>query len=50
MVSLVGANNGYLYTGAIQVDRPAANFTQRAVPAHVAANVQLEAYMIAWYG
>jgi len=47
--ALVGANNGYLYTGAVRADRPVENFTPRVVPAHSSANVPLEASFITWY-
>lgn len=47
--SLVGVNNGYLYSGTVQADRPVTNYTPRIVPAHSAASVPLEASFIAWY-
>lgn len=46
---LLGENNGYLYTGTVRDDRPAAAYTPRIVPAHAAATVPLEASMISWY-
>ncbi|MDE2310902.1 MAG: alpha-glucan family phosphorylase [Betaproteobacteria bacterium] len=47
--SLVGANNGYLYTGTVQAGRPVTHYTPRIVPAHSAASVPLEASLITWY-
>jgi starch phosphorylase len=46
---MVGANNGYLYTGTVLADRPIANYTPRVIPAHISANVPLEASFITWY-
>ena len=46
---LVGAANGYTYTAAVPTTRPAADYTPRLVPHHVAARVPLEANFILWH-
>jgi starch phosphorylase len=40
--------NGYLYTASIQGNRPASDFTPRAVPYHPSVAVPLEANHILW--
>jgi starch phosphorylase len=45
---LTGAGNGYLYTVAVNADRPAADYTARVIPSHEAAAVPLEAGQILW--
>jgi starch phosphorylase len=45
---LIGAVNGYLFTGRVPADRTASNYTPRVVPYHVHAAVPLEAAQILW--
>jgi starch phosphorylase len=45
---LVGAMNGYLYTGQVPASRPAADYTPRIIPHHPDAAVPLEAPQILW--
>ena len=47
--SLMGVNNGYLYTGVVQSDRAVTDYTPRVIPAHLSANIPLEASLITWY-
>ncbi|HXW57353.1 MAG TPA: alpha-glucan family phosphorylase [Candidatus Cybelea sp.] len=46
---LVGSANGFMYTVAIPVVRPAADYTPRLVPQHSGALVPLEAPFILWH-
>lgn len=46
---LVGAANGFAYSAVVPVTRPAADYTPRLVPQHVAALVPLEAPFILWH-
>jgi starch phosphorylase len=45
---LVGSENGFMYTVAIPVSRPAADYTPRLIPKHSGAFVPLEASFILW--
>jgi starch phosphorylase len=47
--ALLGAENGYTWTAKVPADRPAADFTPRAVPSHPGAQVPLECSQILWY-
>jgi glycogen phosphorylase len=46
---LVGTANGFVYSGAVPADRPAADYTPRLVPYHSGAVVPLEAPFILWH-
>ena len=46
---LVGAVNGYLYSGSVPATRPAADYTPRAVPNFPGLSVPLEASQILWH-
>ena len=46
---LVGAASGFTYTAIIPTNRPAADYTPRLVPQHVAGLVPLEAPFILWH-
>jgi starch phosphorylase len=46
--SLVGAAGGYLYSVSVPAERPASDYTPRAVAFHPDAIVPLEAREIAW--
>jgi starch phosphorylase len=43
-----GAVNGYIYHARVSAQRPAAHYTPRIVPGHVAAAVPMEAGFILW--
>jgi starch phosphorylase len=45
---LIGAVNGYVYSGGVPATRPAEHFSLRIVPAHPAARVPLEEPHILW--
>jgi len=45
----IGAGNAYTWTTSISADRPASDFTARAVPWHPAGLVPLECSKILWY-
>jgi len=45
---LVGADNGYIYTGQIPATRPAGDFTARIVPHHPGVAIPLEDNHILW--
>jgi len=45
---LVGAENGYVYSGMVPATRPATDFTARAIPFRAGAAVPLEATQILW--
>src|ERR1700733_11252148 len=45
---LVGSENGFMYTAAVPVSRPAADYTPRLIPEHSGALVPLEAPYILW--
>jgi len=45
---LIGAVNGYLFTGRVPANRPASHYTPRVVPYHPQAMVPLEAAHILW--
>ena len=47
--SLVGSENGFVYTARIAAKRPAADYTPRLVPHNDAASVPLEAAFILWH-
>jgi starch phosphorylase len=47
---LPGTVNGYQYTGSVQADRPAKNYTLRIIPYHPLIHVPLEENHIMWYG
>jgi starch phosphorylase len=47
--SLVGAENGFMYTASIPATRPAADYTPRLVPEHSGAFVPLETSFILWH-
>jgi starch phosphorylase len=47
--ALVGAANGYSYTGSVPAERPLAHYTPRIVPVHASASTPLEETLILWH-
>jgi starch phosphorylase len=45
---LVGAENGYVYSGTVPATRPAADYTPRVIPFRTGTVVPLEAAQILW--
>jgi starch phosphorylase len=45
----IGAGSAYVWSAAIAADRPASDYTPRAIPWHPAALVPLECQKILWY-
>jgi starch phosphorylase len=45
----IGAGSAYVWSAAIAADRPASEYTPRAIPWHPAALVPLECQKILWY-
>jgi glycogen phosphorylase len=45
---LTGATGGYVYSAAVPVDRPAADYTPRIIPAFPGVSVPLESPLILW--
>jgi starch phosphorylase len=45
---LVGAENGYIYTGEVPADRPPTDYTPRIIPYYPGVSVPLEAAQILW--
>ena len=46
---IVGATSAFTYSASVATNRPAADYTPRLVPQHVAAIVPLEAPFILWH-
>jgi starch phosphorylase len=46
---LIGAVNGYLFSGRVPATRPASHYTPRVIPDHPQAAVPLEVAQILWH-